>query len=100
MVVTTPVNELLAIAKRYEAETRWAQAAEAYGQILANMPHPTAVTSQGDRKLIEDMRTMCIARSHETASNVATTPTEDAKLEVARQDTAAAHKRAQALQGG
>jgi hypothetical protein len=94
MTVTTPVNDFLAIARRYEAERRFAQAAAAYQEALDNMPHPTSGHLAGDRALIDGMRAMCVQRSHETTSSVATTATEEARWAIDRQGERAAIKRA------
>ena len=92
MSVTTPVNELLAIARRYEVECRWAQAAAAYDEALANMAHPTSKDVSGDRALIEGMRMACVHRSHEMESITITSVTEAARWALDRQGERAAAK--------
>src|SRR4051794_33028652 len=99
MTVTTPVSDLLAAARRYEAESRWHQGAAAYQQALDNMPHPTSKDVADDRALIEGMMRQCIHRSQETVSNVATSATEAAKWAFDRQGERAAAKRARAIAG-
>jgi hypothetical protein len=97
MTVTTPVHELLAAARRYEVEKRWAQAVHAYQEALDNMPHPTSAETADDRGLISRMMQMCIWRSHEGASLVCTVISEEAKWAVDRKGERAAAKRALAL---
>jgi hypothetical protein len=97
MTVTTPVHELMAIARRYEVEKRWAQAAAAYQEALDNMPHPTSEDHGGDRELIEGMKRMCVWRSHESVSLTLTGISEEAKQAADQKGERAAAKRAEAI---
>lgn len=99
MTVTTPAHELMAHARRCESEGRWAQAAADYQQILDNMPNPTSADHADDRAAIRGMHSMCVARSREMVSTVATSATEEAKAAVDHQGAMMAQKRARAILG-
>jgi hypothetical protein len=82
MTIATTWQEQMAAANRYEAEQRWAQAAEAYGTILALgqiNPIPAA-----ELEIVEHLRLEAISRSRESVSLTLVPPTEAAKAEFDR----------------
>jgi hypothetical protein len=82
MTIVTTRQEQMAAAHRYESEQRWAQAAEAYGTILAlGQINPIAAS---DLEIVGHLQREVIDRIHESASLTMVPPSEAAKREFDR----------------
>lgn len=100
MVVTTPIRELLAHARRCEVEGRWPQAADSYKQALDNMTNPHSGDNAADRAMLEGLHMAAVARSREApASDTLVNASEAAKHAADHTGAMMAEKRARAIHG-
>ena len=63
MTVTSARADLLTYATRATAELRWADAAQAYQEVLDNMPLPTSTLVAADRASLNALRVAAINAS-------------------------------------